>query len=101
MDQTIYQRVELPNGQAVYVEATTAGTNQEKDVSSITSTFSEITGPLEGVATALSATIAKVQPKKASVEFGLEVGLEAGKLTALLVKGTGKANLKVTMHWES
>ena len=44
-------------------------------------------------------TFQKVKPRKASVELGLEVGLESGHLTALLVKGTGTANLKLTLEW--
>jgi hypothetical protein len=31
--------------------------------------------------------------------LGLEVGLESGNLTALLVKGTGTANLKLILEW--
>ena len=30
---------------------------------------------------------------------GVQVGIESGKLTALLVKGTGNANLKITLEW--
>jgi hypothetical protein len=44
--------------------------------------------------------LAKVKPKKASVEFSLKVGVESGKLTSLLVKGTGEGNLKITLEWE-
>jgi hypothetical protein len=40
----------------------------------------------------------KVKPKKASVEFGLEVAVESGKLTTLLVKGASTANLKITLE---
>jgi hypothetical protein len=40
-----------------------------------------------------------LKPHKASVEFGLEVALEAGQLTALLVKGSGTSNLKITLEW--
>jgi hypothetical protein len=43
--------------------------------------------------------MAKVAPTKPSVEFAIEVGLESGKLTALWVKGTGTANLKIAMEW--
>jgi len=35
------------------------------------------------------------------VEFGLEVALESGQLTAVLVKGSAKANLKITLEWAS
>ena len=44
-------------------------------------------------------TLQKVKPRAASVEFGLEIGIESGQLTALLVKGTGTANLKITLEW--
>jgi hypothetical protein len=47
----------------------------------------------------LTTALKKVKPKKASVEFGLEVAVESGKLTTLLVKGTGTANLKIALEW--
>jgi hypothetical protein len=40
-----------------------------------------------------------VQPKKATVEFGVEVTVKSGKLTALIVEGEGKGNLKITLEW--
>ncbi len=48
----------------------------------------------------MHSALARVKPTKASVELGLEIGVEAGQLTALLVKGTGKANLKITLQWD-
>jgi len=47
----------------------------------------------------INATISKVQPKKATVEFGVEVRVKSGKLTALIVEGEGKGNLKITLEW--
>ena len=43
----------------------------------------------------------RVKPKKASVEFGVEVGIESGALSALICKGTGTANLRVVLEWSS
>ena len=40
-----------------------------------------------------------MQPKKATVEFGVEVTVKSGKLTALIVEGEGKGNLKITLEW--
>jgi Trypsin-co-occurring domain 1 len=40
-----------------------------------------------------------VQPDKISVKVGIEVAVESGQLTALIVKGSGKANLEITMEW--
>ena len=42
----------------------------------------------------------EVQPNKACIEFGIEVGFEPGNLTALLIKGSGKGHLAVTLEWE-
>ena len=71
----------------------------EADVSSKLMDFQIITDTVEGIAEKLAHTLEKVQPNKASIEFSLELGVESGQLTALLVKGSGKGNLKVTLEW--
>lgn len=48
----------------------------------------------------IAEPLQKVKPKKASVKFGMEMALESGQLTALVVKGSGKANLEITLEWE-
>ncbi|MCI5144265.1 MAG: hypothetical protein D3923_01765 [Candidatus Electrothrix sp. AR3] len=54
---------------------------------------------LEGIVSVVNDAIIKVKPKKASVELGIKIGLEAGHLTAMIVKGTGEANLKIVLEW--
>jgi hypothetical protein len=61
--------------------------------------FGDFTASLERLTKSLHESIKRISPTKASVEFGVEVGVDSGKLTALLVQGTGKANLKVTLEW--
>jgi Trypsin-co-occurring domain 1 len=61
--------------------------------------FSDITHALEAMGRELAGALAKVSPQKAKVELGLEVGLAAGKLVALIANGSAKANLKVTLEW--
>jgi hypothetical protein len=61
--------------------------------------FKQVTDTIEGIAKETLAAIRKVKPDKASIEFGVEVGIESGALTACLVKGTGTANLKITLEW--
>lgn len=61
--------------------------------------FKQVTDTIEGIAKEILAAIRKVKPDKASIEFGVEVGIESGTLTACLVKGTGTANLKITLEW--
>jgi hypothetical protein len=63
--------------------------------------------PMEGfmesirsLSDALVTAIKFVSPNKFSIEFGVEATLEAGKLLALLCKGSGKANLTIKLEWE-
>ncbi len=89
--------VVLDNGTRIFIEATAFG--GEEEVGIVNLQFSDVTQALEGIASALATTLVKVKPQKAVVELGIEIALESGKLTAMLVKGSGKANLKVTLEW--
>jgi hypothetical protein len=40
-----------------------------------------------------------VKPRKSSIEFGIDIAAEEGKLFAVIVKGEAKANIKVTLEW--
>ena len=90
--------VTLPNGTIIKVEATRFG---EQKVAAVDATlnFEPVVEALEGISSALLEGIRKIQPKKATLEFGLEVAVEAGQLTALLVKGSGTSTLKITLEW--
>jgi hypothetical protein len=90
--------VALANGQAVQVEASVIDRLESTGFEA--KNFDGVIGAIEGIALAVQTALVKVKPAKASVEMGLEIGVEAGQLTALLVKGSGKANLKITLHWE-
>jgi hypothetical protein len=90
-------KAELANGTILHIQATALG--GEEQVSFTVPSFKEVTAAIEGIAESIAATLQKVKPSKASVEFGIEVALEAGQLTALLVKGSGTSNLKITLEW--
>ena len=99
-DPTQNVRVCLPNGANIWVEAKSLGP-READTAGfegLTEALSldAVRHAIEGVAALVRETIEKAKPDKASVEFGLE----SGQLTALWVKGSGKANLKITLSWE-
>jgi hypothetical protein len=88
----------LPNGVTMYVEvARTAG--YAKVAGGELPTFQSVTDAIEAIGTMLGDTIRKLRPKKATLSFGVEVQVEAGKLTALLCKGSGKANLNIALEW--
>jgi hypothetical protein len=91
-------KAELANGTLLNIQATVLG--GEEDVAFTLPPFTEVTDAIEGIAASVVTALQKVKPRKASVEFGLEVALEAGHLSALLLKGSGTANLKVTLEWD-
>jgi hypothetical protein len=87
----------LTNGASLYIEVPVL--SGEEQVSTKVFSFQEVTHVLEGIATAVATSLETIKPQQASVEFGLEVALESGQLTTLLVKGSATANLKITLQW--
>ncbi len=99
-DQTRVVPVKLADGTIVRISATSLG--GDEDVANMKQAFSfdQITNTIESVARELSSCVDRVKPEKASVEFGVEIAVESGNLTALIVKGAAKGNLKITLEWE-
>ncbi|ONK09549.1 CU044_2847 family protein [Streptomyces sp. MP131-18] len=56
---------------------------------------------LEGVGAVIVASLERIKPSKAVVEFGLELGVKGGSLVSVFVDSGSKASLKVTLEWES
>ena len=94
-------RAVIPNAGTIAIEVTPIEGGQPVDerVANLPKDFGQLVNSIEDISRSLYEAIKKVGPKKACVEFGIEVGLESGQLTALLVKGTAKANLKVKLEW--
>jgi Trypsin-co-occurring domain 1 len=90
-------KAQLDDGAVIDIQTSSIG--GEEDIAFTLYPFQEVTDKIESIARSLLATFKKVKPQSASVEFGLEVGVESGQLTALLVKGTGTAHLTVTLQW--
>lgn len=92
---------ELEGGQRVQVEVRRS-VDAEEDVAVLdVIPFDSLSKALEGIAKTITTALATASPKRAAVELGLDIGVESGALTAMLVKGTGSATLKVTLEWES
>ncbi len=90
--------VQLPNGAVVKVEVASTG---REDVGFDVKQFQPVADAIEGVVQMTSAPIQRVKPKKATVKFGMELAIESGQLTAVIVKGSGKGNLEITLEWEA
>ena len=92
--------VTMSDGTIVKIEASVRGVQEVADTKKKYS-FDEVNRTIEALAKELQETIAKVSPKKATIKFGLEISAESGGLTALIVKGSGKANLEISLEWGS
>jgi len=90
--------VQLPNGAIVKVEVASTGM---EDVAFDVKQFQPVADAIEGVVQMIAAPLQKVKPKKATVKFGMELAIESGALTAVIVKGSGKGNLEITLEWEA
>ncbi len=90
-------KAKLKDGTTIRIE--TAQVSGVQKVASKPFDFEQVATSIEGIVNSIKSTLDRAKPKKATVEFGVEVGVEAGQLTALIVKGSGKANLKITLEW--
>ena len=97
-ERTEIVSLKVSDNVTIMAEATSLGGEERVGVNDILD-FEGVTDAIEAIATSITGTLAKVKPKKASVEFSVKVGVESGKLTTLLVKGTGEGNLKITLEW--
>ena len=79
----------------VMVEAKDFG--GEQDVATLS--FQQVTDTIEAVTQAIATSINNVKPDKATVEIGFDITVKSGKLTTLIVEGSSKANLKLTLQW--
>jgi hypothetical protein len=88
--------VQLPNGAIVKFEVTSTG---REDVAFDSKQFQPVAEAIEGVVQMIATPLQKAKPRKATVKFGMELAIESGQLTAIVVKGSGKANLEITLEW--
>ena len=93
--------VSIGNGSKMRVEARRLGRSGPEDVAwgATELNFKDVIDTIKRLSTLVLEGIKEAKPTKAAVEFEVEVGVEAGQLTALLVKGTAKGNLKISMEW--
>lgn len=47
----------------------------------------------------LKEVVTATEPDEAQIEIGVGFSIEAGQLTAVLLKGTAEGNVKVTLKW--
>lgn len=55
---------------------------------------------IAAIAEVVTGSIRTVAPDEAEVEFGVDVGVESGQLTSMLVKGSAHATVNVRLLWK-
>ncbi|MEV5971403.1 CU044_2847 family protein [Streptomyces sp. NPDC051921] len=61
--------------------------------------LSGFTSALSSFAAQLGDALHTAAPERATVEFGCQLGIDSGVLTALVVQGSTTANFRVTLEW--
>ncbi|MFH8574686.1 hypothetical protein OHB11_02485 [Streptomyces zaomyceticus] len=92
-------RVDVGDG-TLFVEARRLGPDSELEgLGGRLPDLSAVTEALSSFAGQIGDALHRAAPDRASVEFGCQLGLDAGKLTALVVQGSAHASLRVTLEW--
>jgi Trypsin-co-occurring domain 1 len=88
----------LSGGGTVIIRAVDLGGPQDVGIADKLP-FDEVTDSIRKVGASIVAALQDVAPKKATVEFGLEVAVKGGHLVSLLTDAGGKATFTVTLEW--
>ncbi len=100
-ERTEWQKIKLKGEgeRQIYLEVLDRGGPKEVGIMD-SIPFEQITEMLAEIAQKIGDSLARTRPNKACVELGVEFGLENGQLVALIARGSGKANLKVSLEWD-
>lgn len=95
-----YILIELENGGIVKVLNTQI--SEESDVSDETmkGKFSEILPSITEVCSDFLEMLKKTNPTKASIQFGVDLGIESSGIIALITKANANTNFQITLEWE-
>ncbi len=92
-------KLELPGSEYVLVEQSIQSSEFDVALTDFKVPFAKINELISDIADGIKPAIEKVAPDKVSIEFGVGFGIESGHLTALVTKGSGEANLKISLEW--
>ena len=100
-ESTHFVPLKLPNDKVIQVEVRGRA---EREVSALPEEFKflpdELSNTISGLAQLVDTAVQQIKPDKVNVEFAIEIGMATGKLTALLVNGSMKGNLKIGLEWK-
>ncbi len=83
----------LDDDSIIYIEARLL--NEREKIGKSILDFGDFSNQIKKVISNLTGNLDSPLIDTVEVEFGVEIALESGKLSALFVKGSGKANMKI------
>jgi len=96
-------RLELAPDTAVYLSASSlegVSSEAERDIAGTPARLEDVLKGIRTFARQLNDVLQESGAKRATVEFGCEIGVESGgALVAVLGKATAKSSMKVTLEW--
>ncbi|TDF39302.1 hypothetical protein EYS14_07195 [Alteromonadaceae bacterium M269] len=83
----------------LFAEVTHLGGEEDVAISdlNIDSTIDAI----KGIASKIHGVLETVSPQEVAVEFGVKLAAKSGKVTGLLVEGSGDASFKISLKWKN
>lgn len=90
--------VHLEDGTIIQVESIRPVRQQ---VSTSSKSLSKVMKMVSSLAKEMKSSFELTNSKKTTIEIGMDITLESGELTALIVKGASTANFKITIEWEN
>ncbi|MEO1145617.1 MAG: CU044_2847 family protein [Cyanobacteria bacterium J06638_22] len=94
-------QVDLGDGVIVQMDVEVGSTGLQEVSGGTRLPFTRVLQGMTKVAEVVAGSIQKVKPDKATVKYGLEIGIEEGSLMAAVVRGSGSANFEITLEWEN
>lgn len=91
--------VALEDGTQLQVEVRTSSSYQDVGAVDLLN-FDAVFGALQNLSTSIHRSFERAKPSRASIEFGMELTVESGKLITLICQGSSTANFTVTLEWE-
>lgn len=88
------------DGVLLLVEVVDGGEGAASDISDQRWDLESVQASITKVAMLAHRAISQVAPDEATVEFGMAIKTEAGRLTGLLVSGGTDANFKISITWK-
>jgi hypothetical protein len=87
-------------GVEFYAEVAEAGGPQTVGLDDVLS-FDGVRSTVSAICADLAKAWEAAKPAEASVEFALKLAAKNGKLTGLLVEGSGEASLTIRLTWKN